>query len=53
MITPEPIATRVTRAGRLRWDAWAMEPGGVWFWVGKAWTRRGAQRVLRGFINAP
>lgn len=41
-----PLATRVLRARVGRWDAWAMESGGVWVWIGKAWTRRGALRLL-------
>jgi hypothetical protein len=45
-----PTASRVVRRSRWRWDAWALIPGGPWFWVGKALTRRGAQRDLRAFL---
>lgn len=46
-LRPEPIASRVVREGRLHWTAWAMEPGGVWVYLARAFTRRGAFRVLR------
>lgn len=55
---PQPIASYVLRCNegtphrRLwhRWATWAVEPGGVWFWVGNTLTRRGARRLLREFI---
>lgn len=50
-------ATRVTRAPRWRWDAWTLErfnddpASDLWFWVGRAWTPRGARRLLREFVT--
>jgi hypothetical protein len=47
-----PIATRVLRAARLSWNAWAMEPGGLWVCVGcSCLTRHGAKRELRLFLR--
>jgi hypothetical protein len=52
------VATRVVHARRLRWEAWSLERAfdapetDIWFYVGHAWTRRGAERVLRDFLAA-
>lgn len=52
------VASRVVRSRALRWEAWTLERAfdepetDLWFYVGHAWTRRGAERVLRSFLLA-
>jgi len=47
----EPVASRVVRKGRFRWGAWALLPGGPWFWISDSLTQWGARRELRRFIK--
>jgi hypothetical protein len=49
-----PAATRVLRSrDGCGWDAYVLTPydDGPWFWVAHAFTRRGAQRRLHGFLR--
>lgn len=51
------VATRIVRRGRCHWEAWTLEryeddPGtDIWFYVGRAWSKRGARRTLRTFLT--
>ena len=45
-------ASRVLRIGYFNWQVQLMESGGVWVYMGRTFTRRGAVRHMRRLESA-